>query len=288
MIRLIHSNLARLFHSSIFKAAEVFSIGYSFFVLIGSYISYKNHYGAEYNEQLKHGHFLDNMPLALAIVLPIVLAIVIGFFIGAEYSDGTMRNKLIAGHSRISIYFANMLAAYAASVILFLTSVIVIYAVGIPLYGPTSIPFTEYAKAFLVVLIAGFAFCSLYTLFCMAIQNKAAGVVTVLLIAIIMYMVMMTINARLLEPEYYDNYTYTQDAQNPIHIDKQKNPHYLTGKKRVFYEKLVAFLPYDHMFYLLQNITLPKKPYEFPVNSGILIFVTTAAGILIFKKKDLK
>lgn len=288
MINLFRSNLSRLFHSNVFKAGEIFSVGYAIFALVGSYISNRNVYGDEFQEQLKSGHLLDNLPLALALAFPIILAVVTGFFIGTEYSDGTIRNKLIAGHSRISIYFANMLTTYIASILLFLTSVIVIYAGGIPLYGSTSLPFQEYLKAICVILVAGFAFCSLNTLLCMAIQNKALSSVAVIILTVVMFMAMMTINSRLAEPEYYDNYSYTNGKSPVIQVDKEKNPHYLTGKKREIYEKISNFLPYTHMHFLVQNVTLPDKPYEFPLNSGIMILITTAAGTIIFKKRDLK
>lgn len=288
MIKLFHSNMSRLFHSKVFKAGEIFSVGYAIFALAGSYISNRNVYGDEFEKQLKNGHLLDNLPLALALAFPIILAVVIGFFIGTEYSDGTIRNKLIAGHSRISIYIANMLTTYIASILIFLTSVIVIYAGGIPLYGNTSLPFHEYLKAIGVILIAGFAFCSLNTLLCMSIQSKAVGSVTVIILTSVMFMAMMTINSRLNSPEYYDDYSYTDEQSTAIQVVKVKNPHYLSGKKREIYEKISNFLPYTHMYFLVQNVSLPDKPYVFPLNSGIMILITTAAGTIIFKKRDLK
>lgn len=288
MIKLFHANIFRLFHSKVFKAGELFSIGYSLFALIAFYISNKNSFGADFEQQLKNGHLLDNMPLVLSPVFPIILAIVVGFFTGMEYSDGTIRNKLVAGHSRTSIYFAGMFTTYMASVIIFLTSPAIIYAIGIPIYGSTSLPFHEYAKAILVILVAGLACCSLYTFLCMAIQSKATGVVTVLILAMVMYVATMTITNRLNSPEYYDSYAYTNEQNSTITVEKVKNPHYLSGTKRKIYEKINNFLPYTHMLYLAQNVTLPQKPYDFPLNSGIIILASTACGIIIFKKKDLK
>lgn len=288
MIKLFHANVSRLFHSKVFKTGELFSIGYSLFALISFYISNKNSYGADFEQQLKNGHLLDNVPLILSPVFPIILAIVVGLFTGMEYSDGTIRNKLVAGHSRISIYFASMFTTYVASVIIFLTSPAIIYAIGIPVYGNTSLPFHEYAKAILVVLIAGFACCSLYTFLCMAIQSKATGVVTVLILAIVMYVAAMTLTDRLNSPEYYDSYSLTNEQSGTVAVEKVKNPHYLSGSKRKIYEKINNFLPYTHLLYLVQNVTLPQKPYDFPLNSGIIILASTACGIIIFKKKDLK
>lgn len=38
--------------------------------------------------------------------MPILYAVFIGLFIGVEYQDRTLRNKLICGHSRLAVYFS--------------------------------------------------------------------------------------------------------------------------------------------------------------------------------------
>ena len=38
--------------------------------------------------------------------MPILYAVFIGLFIGVEYQDRTLRNKLICGHSRLVVYFS--------------------------------------------------------------------------------------------------------------------------------------------------------------------------------------
>ena len=47
----------------------------------------------------------------LAVVPPFCCAAVFSLFFGAEHADGTIRNKLIAGHSREAIYLATLTAA---------------------------------------------------------------------------------------------------------------------------------------------------------------------------------
>ena len=44
----------------------------------------------------------------------VISAVFISLFIGAEYSNGTVRNKLIVGHSRTDIYFSNLILCIAA------------------------------------------------------------------------------------------------------------------------------------------------------------------------------
>ena len=45
-------------------------------------------------------------------------AVAVPVFLGAEYGDGAIRNKLIAGHRRESVYLADLLTATGASLLL--------------------------------------------------------------------------------------------------------------------------------------------------------------------------
>lgn len=54
---------------------------------------------------------LDDAILQLFPFLPILHAAFISLFLGVEYQDGTLRNKLIAGHSRAAVYFSSLIAA---------------------------------------------------------------------------------------------------------------------------------------------------------------------------------
>ena len=48
----------------------------------------------------------------------VVLSAFCSLFVGAEYSDGTIRNKIAVGHSRAAVYLANLVTCSAAGVLI--------------------------------------------------------------------------------------------------------------------------------------------------------------------------
>ncbi len=52
--------------------------------------------------------------------LPVVSAVFSALFLGGEYDGNPIRNKLILGHSRASVYFAAWVSVFAGTILLFL------------------------------------------------------------------------------------------------------------------------------------------------------------------------
>ena len=78
---------------------------------------------------------IDNAFGQYAAFIGIVMAIFCSFFIGQEYSDGTIRNKIISGKKRTDIYLANFVTCTLVSVILCCGFFLMYLLAGIPLLG---------------------------------------------------------------------------------------------------------------------------------------------------------
>ena len=61
-------------------------------------------------------------------------------YLGTEFSEGTIRNKLVAGHSRPAVYLSNLILCAIAGVLLCLGYIAAVLAVGLPLLGPCAPP----------------------------------------------------------------------------------------------------------------------------------------------------
>ena len=105
MLKLLRANFSRLWRTNTFWGAM------ALLALIGAAIPLKflidNRSGAS-------AWTPDTACFTFAFLSPILLSLLAALFIGSEYSDGTMRNKCVAGHRRGSIYLANLRSAAGA------------------------------------------------------------------------------------------------------------------------------------------------------------------------------
>ena len=62
--------------------------------------------------------YIDEYVFSLAPYTAVISAVLISLFLGTEYSDKTIRNKLIIGYTRTSIYLANFIICFAGSAIM--------------------------------------------------------------------------------------------------------------------------------------------------------------------------
>lgn len=81
---------------------------------------------------------LENRYAIFALMSGVVLSAFCSLFIGAEYSDGAIRNKISVGHSRAAVYLANLTVCAAAGVLACLAYILPMLAAGIPLLGALS------------------------------------------------------------------------------------------------------------------------------------------------------
>ena len=104
MAKLLRANLSRLWKSRIFYVGLIFMLLLNVFLVLDGWNSGRQGYPEP----------LEDMLFQNCIIIGFVCAVVVGMFLGTEYSDGTIRNKIAVGHTRASIYLANLIVCAAA------------------------------------------------------------------------------------------------------------------------------------------------------------------------------
>ena len=276
MHRLLRANFSRLLKNKLFWiliSIELF-MGGLFPVL---------HYMDNIDE--KSAWTMDSTIFIYSLFVPLMVSLLTALFIGSDYSDGTMRNKLIAGQVRRNIYAANLVVNMEAAFLLCFAFWISHICIGTPLLGW----FVSDAKkilGYLLVTLAMVAACvAIFTLISMLCSNKAYSVAGCILIIFMLLFVGVRITAALNEPEMYNAYSYMSEGVT-VQEDETPNPNYVSGVKRQIYNFLNEFLPGGQMI-KLSNMNAEHLG-RYAVYDGIIFAFVTGCGILSFRRKDLK
>ena len=168
------------------------------------------------------------------------LAAFIALFIGTEYSDGTIRNKLIVGHSRGSIYLSNLFVCAIASMV-FNAAGMVGGLAGVPVLGFWSLGAAEVATAFVIAFLAGIALTAVLLVVSMLTSNRAAGVVICIFLFLGLTLLGSFLYNSLLEPETHSGVILTLDGIQMA--PPEPNPNYVAEPLRSVYMAVLNILP---------------------------------------------
>ena len=277
MRELLNANLSRLLKSKALWAAAAVLLIWS----AGSMLNGCRQ--AAMSEMTSSPLFLDHYYFELAPLLGLFGAVFISLFLGTEYSDGTIRNKIVVGHSREGIFLANFIACLTASLVFF-GAWLLGGLVGIPFLGGFHMPAAQLLCCLLLAVLFTTALCALFTALGSVFSNKATGAATAILVFLALLVLASVLYNRLSEPEMYSGMVMT--AQGMEMSEPTPNPDYLSGSARTVCEVLLELLPTGQGI-LLANLEI-AHPLRMALFSLLIIGCAVGAGIFVFRRKDLK
>ena len=262
MIKLLIANKMRLKKNKLFWSGLFITVGYCLLLLLLNYIEMISHTG---NSIIMVDWYLLAPFSALSFFCPIFCSM----FIGTEYSDGTIRNRLIVGHTRKSIYLSNFFTVSFACVIIAIIASLVVTIFYVIFFGwniSNPMTFILYYFCGLLMLIA---MSGLFSLIAMLISNKSSSLLVCIMICLSSFVL--------------ENIVKTWIFNG---FDEGIFP-----KAIIFHSQFISELLYDviPMGQCLQ-ITgeMVFHPFRLPLYSLLFIIITLVCGIWFFEKKDLK
>ena len=228
---------------------------------------------------------LDNRYMIFAMVSGVVLSAFCSLFVGAEYSDGTMRNKITVGHSRTAVYLSHLIICSAAGILACFGYVLPMVAAGIPLLGPFTVSIWSLVWFTVCAFIMTAALCAIFTMIAMLNQNRAVVAIICIFLAYFLLFLGIYLNSRLTEQAIIPAREYIENGQILVR-EARPNPSYVQGVKRRIFEILYD-LPGCQAVQLLATAE-EGCPVRLPLISLCAGGVSTALGLALFRKKDLK
>ena len=241
------------------------------------------------------GFGFDFLCFRYVLPLGLVLAAFTGLFFGAEHSDGGLRRKLSTGRLRGSVYAADLLTSFGMCLALCAAYLLPVLTL-VPLLagGRLRMGAGPFLLTLLATLAMGAAFCSCFLLVYMNCANKAAACAVCLgLVGCLLFFSSNIIGDALRQSEYLLTMV-ENEAGEFVEGGQVPNPLYPAEWKRAVYWFLYNVLPTGQTAQYMDTLILYgtldgiQEPAKLPLYALTVAAVSTAAGLLLFRKKDLK
>lgn len=283
MSKLLRADFVRMKKSKMYWVGLVTLLGMGIMLLLSCYSSSLK-YDVPSSQVLREAIF-QNM-----IMIGIILAAFSSLFIGTEYDEGTIRNKLMIGQSRVSIYLSNFISCMGAAVFQAAVSIVCVYVVGMILCGKTDMTAGDFFQLSAALVFLCIAYVSIYNLVSMLISSKSHAATINILLSFAFLILASYLIMQLGQPEMMTQISMTADGM-PMQGDQMPNPAYITGLQRDIYQFMIDFLP-GGQSYQIANSSMQEQILRHPFLSCFYSVVITAVanitGICLFRRKDIK
>lgn len=282
MINLLSAGFSRLFKNRTFYICVIVMALYGALEALTS-ITYPEEFADH----------LDDIFFEYCSLIPVLMSVFCAMFIGTEYSDGTMRNKIITGHKRAAIYMSNFIISAAAGLMMYAAYMITCLGLGIPklgvFVGETGMIFVRIGCSLTLLL----ALTGIFTLIALMIKSKSASAVVSILLAFALLLGAAILYSLLSEPEFYRDYDFQSvyyEGEEEIFIPSEEpelvpNPFYVDGVQRQIYQFIIDFTPGGQVIEIASgNMSAPLLLAGY---SMLIAVGTTGAGLIIFNRKNL-
>ena len=275
MRRLIRANLRRWWHSTLYWFFVALTAVFCIAVCVNQY-----RYMIKYDSVF----ILDNFLFGSFMLIGIGLSVVISVYVGTEYSDGTIRNKLIVGRKRSAIYLANMAVCALGAMVAALFATVLTAAVGYPLFGGIRTGLVNVLLNLLIYEMAVAAYASIFNMVAMLIPNKAHTSIVNILLAFVLIFAAIYLYAKLSAPPEIPGYML--NVAGELQFTSEPNPAYLEGMEREVYQFLMDFLPSGQAMEVANFEVL--HPVRMLLSSLGILVGSNALGTAVFCRMDIR
>lgn len=239
---------------------------------------------------------IDGFLFRIMTIISFFSVFFVSQFIGDEYAYGTVRNKIIMGHSRMKIYFAELILNYLSVVNLFNISIISVVISGAIRRWKYNFLFDILFKSYVMCLCTLLLIIAICLIISMNSKSKIVSLISLIAVFYIFSLFGVDAHSKLAEPEMRLPYEFeiVEEINEPL-----PNKMYQSGNMRNIYENILLVDPCGQAYYESESMYDKEEKYisseilKYPfqkifIYSIIESVVITTAGIFIFRKKDLK
>ena len=181
MYKLLNAGLVRVKNNKLFWSLIIITLLIASITLLNQY--------KEIVHSRETGFPIDHTEELLVDFIKIIgffIAVFTSLFVGTEYANGTIRNKIVIGHSRTSIYLSNLIISIVVGLLIELIYMLVVSTIAIPMFGKMQIPLSQFAFIIVDIIMIIIAYSSLFNLIGMICTDVTVSTVISILLTLVM------------------------------------------------------------------------------------------------------
>lgn len=287
MNKLLRANFSRLFKMKSFWLAMIIVIYYPIMSVLDSY-----------SEMKSTGYvcWFESSFWVMGALIAMMMAVLVHIFIGTEYSDKTIRNKMIVGHSKQNVYISNMLTMWATAGILSLTWIATYCAIGLfllPMGNSFLKDFIITVEAFVAILLMT----ALLVLLAMFVSSKISAGVLSMLTCLILLAIGVWMKTALAQKQYIKAYKYVDNTVSTVEIDGEDITE-VSWDEDIANPNYIPEGPQKEALRYAMNMSVGAQLLDvndnheigflwFIVFDNLMLLVITFAGAHIYKRNDI-
>lgn len=283
MSKLLRANFARL------CKMKSFWTGMAVLICYGLFIGWDTVSAIE-----RHGWELRAVDIyrsvfSVTMVFGLVTAILCSLFVGTEYSDGVIRNKLATGQKRTVVYLADFITCMVMSVLLAVVQYTVCGVYAVAAMGMELVDWRYLFSLAAVGVLMVTAYAAVFTFVSMLNSSKTHGVIINMLLYFGIILFSSYLYSNLSQPEMMEvpvSMPVVNGSQIETTVELLENPYYIEGTQRDIYQFLYDFLPGGQGNQVAAAEV--EKPGLLMGYSALLTISMNLAGIVLFRRKDIK
>ncbi len=286
MNKLLRANFFRLIKNKIFWGIIVITLGITSVLLFNTII----------NNQGETKESIDRLVVMYMYFIGIAMAIFTSLFVGTEYSDGVLRNKIVIGHSRKHIYLADLITSIIVGLCIQLIYMLIVAVIGIPIFGTLQMTIEKFLFVIIDIVFIIITYASIFTCITLLCSDITVSTGSCMILVLIMFIASMALSSTANTMKYRETYIQTENGEIEVH--QKLNPDYPGDLKKNVAKTILYCLPTGQTSQIISQIS--KKPFQitnymsddelktvFLYSVGVTI-VITGVGMYCFKRKDLK
>lgn len=299
MVQLLNANFARLFKSKLFRICAGAILVLALIEAIVNGVDSRPRWMPLYPE--------ITLFSTSGVFLLFTSAVLVGSFVGSEHG-GALRNKIITGQKRSSIFLANTITCSAAVAILHLVFLATVLLAGVFGGGEYLLSFGEIALYELLQLTSLIEAGVIFSVVSLLIPHKFSGAVCSLVISLFLFGINSFMPSLLMQKKYTDMSYFkgypmclvdktgiSEENQTQIRILETIQDITPFGQQTQIQDSF--YNAFYHEYFIILDEHFPETDIGYtkipiPVETALFSLGTAAAatfiGTLVFRKKDLR